>query len=42
MRSYGINTSSGFLNLGDNSVRIRIPKETEELIELLKKMEETI
>ncbi|HBV66813.1 MAG TPA: hypothetical protein DEF04_00505 [Clostridiales bacterium] len=42
MRSYGINTSSGFLNLGDNSVRIRIPKEAEELIELLKKMEETI
>lgn len=42
MRSYGINTSSGFLNLGENSVRIRIPKEDEKLIELLKKMEETI
>lgn len=40
MRSYGINTSSGFMNLGDNSVRIRIPKDFEKLIELLKDMEE--
>lgn len=42
MRSFGINTSSGFLNLGDNSVRIRIPKDSKKLKDLLKKLEEKI
>ncbi|HCX62310.1 MAG TPA: hypothetical protein DHU59_07725, partial [Clostridiales bacterium] len=42
MRSTGINTSSGFLNLGENAVRIRIPKESEMLKDLLKGVEEKI
>ena len=42
MRSLGINTSSGFHNLGGNSVRIRIPKESEKFKELIKKLEEKI
>ena len=42
MRSFGINTSSGFLNLGDNAVRIRIPKDSEKLKDLIEQLEENI
>ena len=42
MRSFGINTASGFHDLEKNAVRIRIPKDAKKLIDLLKKLEENI
>lgn len=42
MREFGIKTSSGFQNLEQNSVRIRIPKDSKKFIELLEELEKSI
>lgn len=42
MKEIGINTSSGFHGLKQNSVRVRIPKDSEKFIELFSMLEKTI
>ncbi|MFA7412588.1 MAG: aminotransferase class I/II-fold pyridoxal phosphate-dependent enzyme, partial [Tissierellaceae bacterium] len=42
LKDHGIETSSGFYNLGKNSVRIRIPETNATLVQILSNFEKTI